>query len=348
MIPIEVALNYYEDKITENIQSLQDEIIATIIKENNPISIRISNITTHQYTERTHIGRLQFKFNDTPITIRIGLNSRKLRVYFHRNNNSVHNSWSVLINLDQNNEKISFQALSWNVRGGQLSKHFIFWYGDNKNLLLDEEFKDIAPNPTLQNGQAVILSKEIPEFFVNSDTFNNNNLTEIGKGQLDAAANIHAKTIVVRCLDWILYNAYISNANLDFDLERNINIRDRLFPTDFFPVENAETPAQPRHRITAHELRLKCEGKGLYYSHDIYQTIATSMNLGRHLILTGPPGCGKSRLAELVGEMVNGTPPKIVTASPSWTSGEIVGRGECQGSCRAVHAARGCLSCSST
>lgn len=191
---------------------------------------------------------------------------------------------------------------------------------------MDEEFKDATPNPTLQNGQAVILSKEIPEFFVNSDTFNNNNLTDIGKGQLDAAANIHAKTVVVRCLDWILYNAYISNANLDFDLERNINIRDRLFPKDFFPVENAETPAQPRHRITAHELRSKCEGKGLYYSHDIYQTIATSMNLGRHLILTGPPGCGKSRLAELVGEMVNGTPPKIVTASPSWTSGEIVGR----------------------
>jgi energy-coupling factor transporter ATP-binding protein EcfA2 len=51
-----------------------------------------------------------------------------------------------------------------------------------------------------------------------------------------------------------------------------------------------------------------------------------SINAGKHVIFTGPPGCGKSKLAIALAQMVRNAEPVIATASPAWTAGDLVGR----------------------
>lgn len=51
-----------------------------------------------------------------------------------------------------------------------------------------------------------------------------------------------------------------------------------------------------------------------------------SLNAGKHVIFTGPPGCGKSKVAIALAQMVRNAEPVIATASPAWTAGDLVGR----------------------
>ena len=51
-----------------------------------------------------------------------------------------------------------------------------------------------------------------------------------------------------------------------------------------------------------------------------------SLNAGKHVIFTGPPGCGKSKVAIALARMVRDVEPVIATASPAWTAGDLVGR----------------------
>jgi energy-coupling factor transporter ATP-binding protein EcfA2 len=51
-----------------------------------------------------------------------------------------------------------------------------------------------------------------------------------------------------------------------------------------------------------------------------------SLNAGKHVIFTGPPGCGKSKLAIALAQIVRNAEPVISTASPAWTAGDLVGR----------------------
>jgi MoxR-like ATPase len=279
-------------------------------------------VVIFNYADKIHVGTLKFNFSGNNILIRTRINQKSCTIYFQKDGKNIHNSTSQLTEQEQNNGSLRFKQLSWGVQGGTLPEHNNFWYINNKVRINPE---NTFTTPTLSENRMCIQSLNLTEFTINEENYINNALTEAGAEKLKNAAAIHAKAIVIRCLDWILYNALINNAEIDFDNFRILNIRDRIFPK-LFLAKDSTTTEQPKKRITAHELRSKCESKRLYYSYDVYQTIATSMNLGRHLILTGPPGCGKSRLAELVGEMINDTPPKIVTASPSWTSGEIVGR----------------------
>lgn len=64
----------------------------------------------------------------------------------------------------------------------------------------------------------------------------------------------------------------------------------------------------------------------LHFPWHVIEAACASLNAGKSVIFTGPPGCGKSKLAQHVAMMATDQPPVLVTASPAWTSGELMGR----------------------
>ena len=57
----------------------------------------------------------------------------------------------------------------------------------------------------------------------------------------------------------------------------------------------------------------------------ILHQIVTALKEGKHVILTGPPGTGKTTLAQWICEKVFGVSYEILTSDPEWTSWDIFG-----------------------
>jgi MoxR-like ATPase len=66
--------------------------------------------------------------------------------------------------------------------------------------------------------------------------------------------------------------------------------------------------------------------EGLVIPWHVVEAACAALNAGKHVIFTGPPGCGKSKLSGVLASLATGRDPLMVTASPAWTSGDLVGR----------------------
>lgn len=83
----------------------------------------------------------------------------------------------------------------------------------------------------------------------------------------------------------------------------------------------------PKRAVNLDPNRVYAElSKTLLLPWHLVAAACASLNAGKHVIFTGPPGCGKSKLAIALARMVRNAEPVIATASPAWTSGDLVGR----------------------
>lgn len=72
------------------------------------------------------------------------------------------------------------------------------------------------------------------------------------------------------------------------------------------------------------EGRLQADGISIPWR--IIETACASLNANKHVIFTGPPGCGKTTLAKVLAQCAGINDPMIVTASPTWSTDEVIGR----------------------
>lgn len=245
----------------------------------------------------------------------------------------------------------------------KIQNHREFWYGNEGRLkLADECFNGYAieyldgeisvslTSKDSENNDFYQLTSEIIETDGTSDR------PQLAAEEPEAAyllkenarfvnlskiAEIHAHAIILKAFDLALYQ--FRTVKSDFLVR--VNDKDESYRTSaskIFPfaiIENAAAVAASAESkvpfLLPSELKEKCKERNLYFSDDLYQAVSVSINSGRHIIFTGPPGCGKSQLAEQVGTLVAeifnakkgvDASPKFVTASPSWTSGEVIGR----------------------
>jgi hypothetical protein len=82
----------------------------------------------------------------------------------------------------------------------------------------------------------------------------------------------------------------------------------------------------PLGRLTAPALLERSRAMGIRFPEHLLHQVVAALETGRHVMLTGPPGTGKTTLAHLVAELAGGRGGFLpATATGSWTSTDTVG-----------------------
>ena len=78
--------------------------------------------------------------------------------------------------------------------------------------------------------------------------------------------------------------------------------------------------------LTPQHIQNKAEERGLIFDERIYHSLASALSSGKHVILEGPPGTGKSTLAQLVAELCSPNQFVTETGSAAWSTYDTIGR----------------------
>lgn len=99
-------------------------------------------------------------------------------------------------------------------------------------------------------------------------------------------------------------------------------------PARMVPARPADLPVDWRPFSPEMLKRSHLEGAGIFLSEQTLDDIVTSLLQGRHLLFTGPPGCGKTEVAKLLPALLFGKEPlpyQLATANASWSVYDIIG-----------------------
>jgi len=104
--------------------------------------------------------------------------------------------------------------------------------------------------------------------------------------------------------------------------DKNNNFLQALYTS--LPVNSKYRPKRPVD-IDPHTIDNHVKEK-LKIPWHVISSASAALNAGKHIIFTGPPGCGKTRLAELIAKHASKIDPLMTTASQAWSTDEVIGR----------------------
>ena len=229
---------------------------------------------------------------------------------------------------EENNVKIP-GFISWGIKEKTNRDLYKNFFGMNPNKNGSVKFTGFLENISVRlpdnDFQIFIKNSTTPE----EETFSLDAPAEEVSNTLKIMAQSHARQWLARCVERVIYLAYHSSESIIFTSNgktSDIPLGQAIGFSD--PSADEEKESESTRIFPSDLKKLMEKEKGLYFPWSVYQSACITLNLGRNLILVGPPGCGKTELALALGDKMSdkNTGAKMVTASPGWTSGDLIGR----------------------
>lgn len=137
-------------------------------------------------------------------------------------------------------------------------------------------------------------------------------------GGVQIVADEWAASVLVFCL-WTLLLRTLSEPDEPTEFDTLVGDGKGLPPAAAYWPRRSVDLMPPQVQTTL-------QSEGLSIPWHVIEAACAALNAGKHVIFTGPPGCGKSKLAGVLARLATGRDPLMATASPAWTSGDLVGR----------------------